>query len=458
MTSLLAFAWRKTKSSSNGASSSIHSPLDADQPDLHPGVSSSSSGETLSNPISSDSLFAKDSRKSSCIAGPETPDALRGRRSPEEIREELGLPPKKLNWEQEDPPNSSMDSVCASPACALLPPMFGGCGSLCSPQVSTSSFYSRTSRSIQNVAESPNLKIGHAKTAVGALLALNDSRAKNPPMSPPHSTLRLRKESSILPSRAWLQDDRSVDEAEDLSIDMPYESLNDSRRCFSPKSYGLDDGSISEDESSIHASPSSNRHQGLPRNLPNTSFTKGFLQADTSRLSEDDRYDFHPIVDKELIVSDETNPLLNMSCMSQSTAKESDSLCSMGGEIGPMEMKATSEEAMFQSQNERCIKEDLLLSTLERLQDDNEIVIEVMDAIKEVRGDWNFSISPEEDNLFSGFSNSSRSQILDNLDAQKSKLCSERDVDQELVDALSFCRSLVYAAIPTSEKIAGAQW
>lgn len=421
----------------------------------HPGVTASSSGETLSNPFSSDSLFGTSST-TSCIAGPYTPDALRVRRSPQEIREELGLPPKRLTWEQEN-------VACASPACSALPPMFGTCGTVPSPQVSISSFYSRTSGSIRNIAiaESPNLKVGHAKTAVGALLALNDSKANNPPMSPCHGTSGLPQEKAILPSRAWLEDDRSIDD-NDFSLEiLPYESLNDSQGCFSPKSCGFRDGNLSDEDCSIHASPSSNRHQGYGRNLPNTSFTRAFLQADTSHLSENDRYDFHPIVDKELIVSDEPDKLMNVSCMSQSTVKEMESLCSMGGDFGPPEVlsnkNAPNGESLFRTQNDRRIKEDLLLSTLERLQDDNDIVLDVMDAIKETRGQWDVSMRPGEENLFSGFKQSVRLQILKNIDAQIGELRAQGNFDHDLVDALSFCRSLVHAAVPTAEKVASVQ-
>jgi hypothetical protein len=449
MTSLLSYAWRKANAASGPSVPS--SLLDSDKVDIflqQPGVTASSSGDTLHQPESSDSLFADSIVSgSSCIAGPYTPEALRRRKSPQEIREELGLPCRKLNWNADfkDPP-----------ATALLPPMFGACGSLPSPQVSTSSFYSKNSRSVQNIARSPSLKLGQAKTAVGALLALNESQARYPPMAP--ESARLQPESTILPSREWLRDERSVDEANDFSIELRYQSLDDSQECLSlPKSYEFSDES--DEESSIHASPSSNRG-AFSRNLPNTSFTRGFLQAETSRLSEDDHYDFHPIVDKELFVSDEQNSM-NLSCMSQSTLKEMETLCSMAGEIdfNCQHNAIQYKEEQFRSQNERRIKEDLLLSTLERLQDDNEIVLEVMDGMKETSGHFNVAMRPGQDNLFAGFSSSNRETILQRINNRLSVMRSSASsqTDSDTIDALAFCRSLVRASIPSREKLENIQ-
>lgn len=439
--------------------------MDSENVDIfsqQPGVTTSSSGDTLCQPGSSDSLFADSIVSiSSCIAGPYTPEALRGRKSPEEIREELGLPCRKLDWNSSPkmpPVSDRMTTSCASPACSVLPPMFGAWGALPSPQVSTSSFYSKSSRPVQNIARSPSLKLGQAKTAVGALLALNESRSNQPRRA--QESARLPPESSILPCREWLQDDRSVDEANDFSIELPYESLNESQGGFSHKSYGFNNAS--DEESSIHASPSSNRGN-FSRNLPNTSFTRGFLQAEASRLSEDDmdHYDFHPIMDRELVVADEQDAT-NVSCMSQSTLKEMESMCSMAGELdvtGPYS-NVRSEEEHFRSQNERRIKEDLLLSTLERLQDDNEIVLEVMDAMKETSGHFDVSMRPGEDNLFAGFSSSSRGIILQSIDTRLSVLRSSASTQtgsNMIIEALAFCRSLVHASVPTCEKIGNIQ-
>ncbi len=432
MTSLLAFAWRRAQSvSAGGGGSGSSSEMSPDI--LAHGVSVSSSSDTLSNPVSSDSLFAE----TSCFMGSCTPDALRRRKSPAEIRDELGLAPKQLIWPS-DPPTDRVRMTQPIPVDTLLPPMTA---CLPSSQVSTSSIYSK--RSVQqNVARSPSLKLGEAKTAVGALLARNESRTMAP--------TALKSESTILPCRAWLQDDRSVDEANDFSIEMPYEPLNDSKGCcFSSKSYGFRED---DEESSIHASPSSHRGP-LSRNLPNTSFTRGFLEVG----NEDDRYDFHPIVDKELIVSEVLDPM-NMSCISQSTAKEMESLCSMGGDAAYQKLR--SKEEQFRSQNERRIKEDLLLSTLERFQDDNEIVVEAMDQWTETHGRCDGSTRPGRENLLDGFSEKRRMVILKAMDEQLSKWRSTPldPVDMDLLESLAFCRSLVHASVPLSEKLVQVQW
>ena len=456
MASLLSFAWRKAASNSSPIASS--SRLDRKKPDVNsqpPGVTTSSSGDTLYQPASSDSLFST----VSCIAGPYTPEALRRRKSPQEIRAELGLPCKKLSWntESKDTRGSCpMASACAAPSCSLLPPMFGTCGALPSPQISTSSLYSKSSRSFQNVARSPSLKLGKAKTAVGALLAMNESKANHLPVAP--ENVRLRPDSSILPSREWLRDDRS--KANELSVELPYESLNDSQCSFPLKPYGI--SYESDEESSIHASPSSNRG-AFARNLPNTSFTRGFLEAEANQLSVvEDHYDFNPIMDRELVVADEQNSV-NVSCMSQSILKETETLCSMAGEkdvpsfLHPI---VPCYEEQFRSKNERRIKEDLLISILERLQDDNEIVMEVMDAIEKTRGYEDTSMRRGDDNLFSGFSSSSRKTMFQRMDSRLSvlRLSAANQGDHDTIDAITFCQSLVYVSIPQHEKNGNNSW
>jgi hypothetical protein len=382
MTSLLAFAWRKANTSNQAHTSSKHH-----EQDISPGVSASSSGETttLSKQASEDSLFEN-------VPPPQTPEALRRRNTPDEIRRELGIS-KRLNWERE--PRAS----CIGPgACSMLPPMMMSCGS---PMKETSSFYSRNSSRSTYVAESPNLKVGQAKTAVGSLLAMTEDNTHVSFHESTKDPIRLHQESSILPPRAWLEDHRTIEEANDFSIELPYEALNDSKNHhLSPmkNQQGFQrPESPSDDESSIHASPSSNHWRNsmpAPHQHPETSFTRGFLNAEHNHSR--DHYDFHPIVgDKDLFA----NEKLNMSGISQST-KDLESLHSLMDEDEDdveeeseyYQMMQTDEQDF--SNTERRLKEELLLSTLERLQDGPDLVLEVMTALRESIGQQGVSMRP----------------------------------------------------------------
>jgi hypothetical protein len=115
------------------------------------------------------------------------------------------------------------------------------------------------------------------------------------------------------------------------------------------------------------------------------------------------------------------------------------------------------QEQKFRNQNERRIKEDLLLSTLERLQDDTEIVVEVMNRLKETQAKWDLSKRLEGENLFWGFAEKQRMAILKAIDEQVSKwrstLSNLDHVDVDLMESFAFCRSLVHASIPSNEKL-----
>jgi hypothetical protein len=113
------------------------------------------------------------------------------------------------------------------------------------------------------------------------------------------------------------------------------------------------------------------------------------------------------------------------------------------------------------------MREDLLLSTLERLQDDPALVLEVMEALKESTGQWDVSLRLHEDNLFTGLSQDKRATLCRNIDAilnelkattQEESFMTQTQIPQydethyDLTQALTFCRSLACTAIPSSEK------
>jgi hypothetical protein len=329
----------------------------------------------------------------------------------------------------------------------------------------TSSFYSRNSSRSTYVAESPNLKVGQAKTAVGSLLAMTEDNTHVSFHESTKDPIRLHQESSILPPRAWLEDHRTIEEANDFSIELPYEALNDSKNHhLSPmkNQQGFQrPESPSDDESSIHASPSSNHWRNsmpAPHQHPETSFTRGFLNAEHNHSR--DHYDFHPIVgDKDLFA----NEKLNMSGISQST-KDLESLHSLMDEDEDdveeeseyYQMMQTDEQDF--SNTERRLKEELLLSTLERLQDGPDLVLEVMTALRESIGQQGVSMRPGQDNLFTGFCADKREALAQNIDTILNELQvtpqepEYAETYEDLQQALLFCRSLVRIAIPSTEK------
>lgn len=492
MTSLLAYAWKKTVSP-------FYPPLQSDRslPSVgrdsnddkslggHPGVSASASGDTaLSMPSSTGSSYHEE-QGISMLADrkqcPSTPDALRRRKTAHEIREELGLPPRRgplqyplangiahpYPFQRQQQFHSENDqgfsrAVSSSPSMAqrALPPMLG---SVPSPQVSTSSFYSKGGSPAkshrQKVVLSPNLEMGQAKTAVGALVAMHNTTATRPTKSSGVVTA-LHQESSILPSRAWLHEERSIEEAHDFSMEFAgphYEALNESQGgAFASPSRppkGFMDN-LSDDESSIHGSPSSNYpgndlHSSFMAQVPETSFTRAFLQAETSRLSTGDQhYDFNSIMEKEVETGDQQARVDKYTSRAETHTETLPSL--FGEPLAPLPVPHShTQEQLFRSHNERRIMEDLLISTLERLQDDNDLVVEVMNSLKETNA--NFHVFTSDASLISGIPESNREALLKSIDGLL-VAAKGRFGQDDLVHCLSFCRSVVHASIPHAEK------
>lgn len=437
MTSLLAFVWRKTDENCP--------PTDIDDHDFSPAVSASSSGETLTNQANEDSI----------LDSPPTPEGFRPRKSVETIRRELNLPCNlSQRW---------------LPACSALPPVLS-CGSMPSPQASTSSFYSRSSK--HQVAVSPNL--GQAKTAVGALVAIAGVRA---PVD--KSSTDPKRESSILPPRTWLNDSRNIQDGNGYNAELPYESLNDSYTSPS-KSHEHQFSGASDDESSIHASPSSTNWRSTlaaQKRQHNTSFTQGFLKMDPNVST--DHYDFYPLDGQDFVITDASAPALNMSGISHYT-KDLESLHSLVDdadddieEDGCFEAMDAEDQSFCESlhrnklMNQYRMKEDLLLSTLERLQDEPDLLFEVFGALKQQNGFQNGSFRMEKESFLTGYSREKREMICRSIDSivnelrtspqeefflSPSQLPEFTGTHDELEQALLFCRSLVRNAIPAAEK------
>lgn len=407
-------------------------------------ATSTSTMETVGQPGSSDDVeLAKNP--------PPTPEGLRPRKSIQRMRRDIlesneyvhetnisyNLPPRGeassrsyQDIHRESPPSHSPSERSAGHG--ILPPSFQRVGG--SPIRSTSSFYEQSitgsnylydedndinssmddsiysrqpSSHYRMSAESPDLnRGGKPKTAVGAvLLAMAETSAqqKSETLNQrqfPSREYSGRRQQSILPPRSWMNEDRYMMN-QHIDDDMIHDGSN-----------RVDD----DNESSLHASPSSLRRGVFPTSWPqqehhnqnDSSFTRGILNGDpsSSKLEDDSiigsPYDFNPIVQEEepidaprLLSLEENNNRLNISAISNSYhPKELNSLnASLADTIEddeddgeecneiPRYYHALPDDApvhnilnddafiMRKVENQRLDKEDLLRSTFERFQD-----------------------------------------------------------------------------------------
>jgi len=414
MTSLLAFAWRKINETSR--------PVIDNEYDLTPAVSKSSSGETLTKQASDDPL----------LDAPPTPEGFRPRKSVEDIRNELDIPfNRSLRWE------SSLDILPSLISSDLVP----------SPQPSNYS----GSHSARRIAKSPDL--GQAKTAVGALVAMAETRVTtDETTNKPKATI-----SSILPPREWL-------EVSEYNIELPYKPLNDSFPSPSKKQEHQIHG-ISDDESCMYASPSSiTRRKALEAQTgqKGTSFTRCLLN--TEKKSNTKVYDFQPVGDENTSLSDAKASAMDVSGISLS--KDIESVHSLVDELGEDEKQVeggTCYERMKSGEfreafcpTESQIKEDLLLSTLERLQDNTDLVELLRGELSSLDEKQTTLTHFGEGSIFQGFSRDTRVAICGRIDTTirdfPLHISAYAEGQADVKKALSFCRSLVENAIPTAEK------
>jgi hypothetical protein len=456
MTSLLAFAWPKTHKADTD---SIY---DHDTP----GVSASSSGDTLTNQSSQDSMF-------DVPAAPATPEGFRQRKSADSIRRDLNLPPPQssFGWK------GNTTCIESSSQCGGTIPVFG-CGSMLSSQVSTSSFYTQSSSSARRVAKSPNLKLGQAKTAVGALLAMSDTQE----VVSNEQGIRQHNEGSILPPRFWVADDRdhhhSMEDDIDFAVDRRYESFHETTSRYSQGS--MRDSHIAtsfDNESTVHGSPSSNilRSSRAGHRASNNEMD-GMRFSMKDALIRGANLEFDPIVDENMMARSSESEL-NISGISHSTTGVEilQSLVDddFDDDAEDEEAGAAEESSYFRKiknesrdfretfrrnriHNQRRMQEDLLQSILERLQDTPALVLEIMESVKA------HPASLQNDSLFTGFPVQQRGTIchsLNKITTTRENLFMSSDrpsafaaTDDDLLQAVSFCRSLVRTAIPSSEK------
>jgi hypothetical protein len=438
MTSMLAsFAWRKAHFEPHGPPSNNDHDLDFSSP----GVSASSSGDTMNSMVDPHM--------------PLTPEGLRTRKTAASIREELGLPRGQLDWL---PQRTAQLVNSSSQVRSMLPPILPS-NSMASPQVSTSSFYTRSSHSTHNVAKSPSLVVGQAKTAVGALLAMSET-----PNSFHGTESSMLSSGSILPSREWA----GTQNAAVGNARAPFNDTNSHYSSMASQSI-LPTPPQSDDESFSHASPSSNYYRNKAGSRHGaakleTSFSRSFMMDQSREL-----YNIPNMEGNDLYVPKNTGPShdLNVSGISQST-KDIESLHSLGGDL-PDEDLFSHDDDMIGSdrqdmqslsfskiQGQRFDRDDLLFSTMERLQDDSRLVLEVLDGPKHTSLLRSTTKRLAEQNFFNGFSMQNRDTIcnfIDEIVKEKPSMfqrISERKDDFE--QALAFASALLHTAVPASEK------
>jgi hypothetical protein len=173
MSSLLAFAYKSKKNNT------LFQQVKSEVPDITPAVS----GDSLLSPTVSMM------EEVSVVSPPGTPLGLRPRASIQQIRKDLGIPILL--------PLTEQVSTSFRGGLPLLPPRLPR-EHQNSPQVSNSSFYSKSS-SFERIAESPNLRA--PTTAVGALVA--SARGVS------FATNQEQHKPSLPPRHDWLMDDNN---------------------------------------------------------------------------------------------------------------------------------------------------------------------------------------------------------------------------------------------------------
>lgn len=382
-------------------------------------------------------------------------------------------------------------------------------GTLSSPPVSTNSFYARNHDDYEDdedVAASPQMLPGKARTAVGALVALQQQQQSQKWLAahPVHQQQQQQQLSSysqypnVLPKRngyGWDDEDQREDECGE---EVPYYELEDLVQCARTpprramqqhhQQQRLNNQSPISYSSSPAASPSSfsrpvvnynyNNTQQQQQDV-NTSFSSRaeLIQRGVLRNQQPTRYDFDPIVvpdgdrvaGTEVVLPHPSDHLANMSAMSQSIV-DHDSL--YGNSRAVSEDEADARDAVQRNgnkaaaltlddmslhqkeRNQRLVNEELLVGVLERLQDDTQLVADV----QAVFSGCNEPPMDKQDGFLTGFAGDTRTVIVRNLNAILTEMESPSQVPvyaethDDLREALFFCRTAVQMAVPVSEK------
>jgi hypothetical protein len=385
-----------------------------------PDLSRSSTDETpmSANPSKDDSsLQTKTSSHSGKrVKAPATPDGLRPRQSPQELRESMGLPPSVLQeLEKLQAALLPRPTITKPSSLPCLPPRNYPA---LSPGVSRSSFYSRESSSTM-VAESPTLNPGQTLTAVGALLAQNTKGASLPPRNtcmilPPRTLL------GVLPPRTWLDELETEEDVYSDSDSIGYHRLNDSADAATPTRVRFVDQAAhspgSHTTTSFPVSPI-RRVAPQPQSGVNMSFSSQLALVESGKGMH--LYNFDPII----VAGDQ---LTNVSAISQSMADDCSLVsCSHSADHSVKHVNQIITHQLYEfpmdehlmqrkEQNQRKAKEQLLMEVVERLQDDLDLLEQVEQLHEDNDGvaHWFVKTDFKDDGLLTGYSEKASNTLL----------------------------------------------
>lgn len=508
MTLFASLAWRRRQSRER---SSTISPVP-------PAISTAASGDTASE--FECCLLTTETMKNSLLKPepPLTPEGLRPRKAYSIIREELHLPSQVLEDFpfQEYAPSALLPPVRNAVSSPQVSRSFSSLpsannASAISPQVTNSSFYSRSSHQSSMVAESPNL--GDAKTAVGALVGIkvgmNAASTTRTGILPPLPDSSSGETLGVLPPRSWkidrdnqdmmfetLHDEMDKDEddetEEEDGFPQPYQKLDDSNEIMLRSS-----SPVSTDASSIRGGSeaswrqydwqqSQNRAKAQPVDSRNTSFNS--QHALVQETQDNYVYNFDPISvepeEQHYVVSADDH-MTHISAISHPTV-QNDSIHSLDSVQDSHVTESPQQEYDFYSEDlmenallnrkvvkQRRSKEHMVLGVIQRMQH-NLNLIEEIEGMQREEGHESFvRTSTDQDGLLMGYSSEKRLKLSKYLDSilyemdvarpeefflSPSQVDRMADTHNDLRDALSFVRTLVQSAIPQNEHQLLPQW
>ena len=471
MTSFLPFSW--------GRSRAHHDHHEHDVP----GVTFSSSGETASMQPSDD-----DAAGNSILHTPQTPEGLRPRKSVETLRREWNICSAALDrFDQCSESRQQELALYVAPrpthrqiAGPLPPPNFG---QAISPQISTSTFYSSSSVTGRGIALSPHLKVGQARTAVGALVAMTD--AARPKLETSRPSMQIPSndpihDMSVLPPRTWIEQD-AYDEHESLGSHLSFHELdrsgNDTRKRKKRVSGSL---SSTKDENTYHASPSSKNYRPLAldimhQNNKQDESSFGWLMGE--RQNSGPAYDFDPIVNQDLFVDQTVEDEVNVSAISNSTISR-ESTSSFDDEEEEEHcynyhyMKPENDEMAEIARRQRIklqrqLKENTLVAMVTRLRDNERLVQDTLESLQQSTGHLRGMEPIARESIIKGFSKDTRNTVCRNIDAiltemavsihedlflSPTQIHEVEETRDDLEHALEFCRMLVSKSISLEEQ------
>lgn len=436
-----------------------------------PAITASQSADTaVSSCGSNDRIISLPHQKT-----PSTPEGLRPRASPFFLRRQLGFCSER---QQQQRLNPAWSQSTLPPSSALLAQTL-----VASPVDSTYENYLQSTNEERlhyvGQAESPQLLPGQAKTAVGALVALEGPQKRASTASNQGTQHSLKQQAS----QSWVENPKLEESLEEIQEPRYYSLGNDhmhSSRTPVRASHHVPLGSPISLSSSLHGSPSSrvafyvppgNPHVG-PLNTTNTSFSSQIgLISTNPDFEHSRRYDFAPLMPpenaRENFALSENNQS-NISAMSCSAANESEprsgSCDNQSNGFSDkyyvlQNPKKGSGEYMANDSIEE--KEELLVAAVRMLRGDLQLLrdLESFNMNGGSKGEAFLSSALGKEGIITGYSENSRKSVVTRLSTvQQEILTAKNEVFSNPTDALEshsgflsglkFCIVLVQNAVP----------